>query len=190
MIRFWEWRTKEVRMTPAERKAKIAAYREAHGLLRHALKQFPQEMWQYKPGPDRWSIHEVLVHIADSEANSYVRCRRFIAEPGKQVMAYDENRWADSLNYRGQSPDDALELFGLLRRMSYHLVKDLPDAVWSNTVDHPENGIMTMDDWLSVYTRHVPEHIQQMQATHAAWLAERKGRHPDPDTSLFKFSEK
>jgi hypothetical protein len=47
---------------------------------------------------------------------------------------------------------------------------------------------MTMDDWLNVYTHHVPEHIQQMQATHAAWLAEKQGRRPDPDTSLFKFS--
>jgi hypothetical protein len=176
-------------MTPAERHPKIAAYREAHELLAGALNQFPQEMWQYKPGPDRWSIHEIIVHIADSEVNSYIRCRRFIAEPGKPVMAYDENRWADSLNYRGQSPEDALELFRLLRRMNHQLIKDLPDTVWSNTVDHPENGVMTMDDWLNVYTNHVPEHIQQMQATHAAWLTERKGRRPDPNTSLFKSSK-
>jgi hypothetical protein len=167
-----------------------AAYREAYELLAGALKQFPKEMWQYKPGPDRWSIHEIIVHITDSEANSYIRCRRFIAESGKSVMAYDENRWADLLNYHGQNPEDALELFRLLRRMSHRLIKDLPDAVWSNTVDHPENGIMTMDDWLNVYTNHIPDHIQQMEATHAAWLAEKKGRRPDPDTSLFKFSEK
>jgi hypothetical protein len=177
-------------MTPAERHSKIALYQQAHELLTGALNQFPKEMWQYKPGPDRWSIHEIIVHITDSEANSYIRCRRFIAETGKPVMAYDENRWADLLNYHGQNPEDALELFRLLRRMSHRLIKDLPEAVWSNTVDHPENGIMTMDDWLSVYTHHVPEHIQQMQATHAAWLAERKGQRPDPDTSLFKFSEK
>jgi DinB superfamily len=177
-------------MTPAERHSKIALYQQADELLTRALNQFPKEMWQYKPGPDRWSIHEIIVHIADSEANSYIRCRRFIAETGKTVMAYDENRWADLLNYHGQSPEDALELFRLLRRMSHRLIKDLPEAVWSNTVDHPENGIMTMDDWLSVYTNHVPEHIQQMQATHAAWLVERKGQQPDPDTSLFKLSEK
>jgi hypothetical protein len=177
-------------MTPAERHSKIGLYQEAYEILTSALKQFPKEMWQYKAGPDRWSIHEIIVHIADSEANSYIRCRRFIAEPGKTVMAYDENRWANLLNYHGQNPEDALELFRLLRRMSHRLITDLPDAVWSNTVDHPENGIMTMDDWLNVYTNHVPEHIQQMQATYAAWLAEGKGRQPDPDTSLFKFSEK
>jgi hypothetical protein len=176
-------------MTPAERHSKLIAYGQAYEWLSAALKQFPSEMWQYKPGPERWSIHEIMVHLADSEANSYIRCRRFIAEPGAAVMAYDENRWADLLNYHGQDPEEALELFGLLRRMSHRLIKELPDAAWSNTVDHPENGIMTMDDWLSIYANHVPDHIRQMRATHAAWLAEQEGRRPDPDTSLFEFSK-
>ena len=40
-----------------------------------ALTQFPREMRQWKPAPDQWSIHEVIVHLADSEANGYARCR-------------------------------------------------------------------------------------------------------------------
>lgn len=177
-------------MTNPERQSKISAYGAAHERLLGALRQFPKEMWRYKPGPERWSIHEIIVHLADSEANSYVRCRRFVAEPGSRVLGYDENRWVDALNYHGQEPEDALELFRLLRRMSYVLVKDLPDAVWSNTVDHSENGTMSMDDWLGIYTDHVTQHIQQMQATHAAWLAGKKGQRPDPERSLFEFSKK
>jgi hypothetical protein len=177
-------------MNPDERKQQIEAYGLGHQELVSALERFPREMWQFRPAPDQWTIHEIIVHIADSEANSYIRCRRFIAETGKPVMAYDENRWADLLNYHGQNPEDALELFRLLRKMSHRLIKDLPDAVWSNTVEHPENGIMAMDDWLRIYANHVPAHIQQMEATHAAWLAEEKGRRPDPDISLFEFSEK
>jgi uncharacterized damage-inducible protein DinB len=57
-------------MNSKERHSKIAAYGAAHDLLMGALKQFPKEMWQYKPGPERWSIHEIIVHLADSEANS------------------------------------------------------------------------------------------------------------------------
>jgi len=175
-------------MTPDERKSTLAKYRGAGDLLDEVLKQFPREAWSYKPGPERWSIHEIIVHLADSEANSYVRCRRFIAEPGQTVMAYDENRWAEALNYQGQRAEDALDLFKALRRMTYELIKDLPEPTWSNTVDHPENGTMTMDDWLDVYTRHVAEHIRQLQATHAAWQAAREGRSPDPGISLFRFT--
>ena len=157
-------------MTPAERLHKIESYGKAHGELVEALKRFPTEMWTFKPSPERWSIHEIVVHIADSEANSYVRCRRFIAEPGEGVMAYDETRWADALRYHEQSTEEAVELFRWLRLRSYRLIQSLPEAVWSNTVLHPENGVMTMDDWLDVYERHVGEHIEQMQANYADWI--------------------
>ncbi|HEY4691505.1 MAG TPA: DinB family protein [Anaerolineae bacterium] len=156
-------------MTSHERVQMIESYGSAHARLIDALKEFPREMWPYRSPADPWSIHDIVVHIADSETNSYIRCRTLVAEPGKRVMAYDENAWAKALRYGDQSTDDALELFKYLRRASYNLIKTLPESAWSNTIDHPENGIMTMDDWLRVYERHIPDHIEQMRAIHAAW---------------------
>ncbi len=160
-------------MSPEERKKKIESYGIAHQQLVSALEHLPREMWQFRPAPSRWTIHEILVHIADSEANSYIRCRRFVAEPGSIVLGYDENKWARDLNYHDQGTDDALELFKWLRYKSYILVKDLAESVWSNAVNHTETGIMTMDDWLDTYERHIPEHVAQMQADYADWLATR-----------------
>ena len=176
-------------MTPEDRNQRIEAYAGAYEQLVEALNQFPRPMWQYKPGPDRWSIHQIIFHIADSEANSYVRCRCFLAEPGKTIMAYDENRWAESLRYDEQSPEEALELFRLLRQMSFRLIQNLPEPTWSSTIEHPEGGIMTLEDWLNIYANHIPEHIRQMQATYEAWKAEQEGQRPDPDKSLFKPME-
>ena len=158
-------------MAATDRLKKIESYGNAYAELVDALQQFPQEMWMFKPAPDRWSIHEIIIHIADSEANSYVRCRRFVAEPGEGVMAYDENRWAEALRYHAQSTEEAVELFKWLRLRSYRLIQSMPESVWSNTVLHPENGVMTMDDWLDVYERHVREHVGQMRANYADWLA-------------------
>jgi hypothetical protein len=158
-------------MTPEQRIQRIESYGLAHTLLVEALLQFPREMWQFKPSPADWSIHEIVVHIADSEANSFVRCRRFIAEPGSTVMGYDQDRWANALNYHDQSIEDALELFRWLRLTSYRLIRDLPDSAWSSTIEHSESGTMRMDDWLLVYERHIPDHIEQMKANHQAWLA-------------------
>jgi hypothetical protein len=159
--------------TTEERQRAIEAYGLAHQVLSAALAQLPRDMWQYRPAPDRWTIHEIVIHIADSEANSYIRGRRFIAEPGTQIAAYDEMRWATALRYHAQSTDAALELFKWLRGNTYELIKSLPDAVWSNTLDHPEVGTLTMDDWLNTYERHIPDHIAQMQAVYAAWQADR-----------------
>jgi hypothetical protein len=152
------------------RQQKIESYGRAYEQLASALERYPQAMWQYRPAPEQWTIHEILIHIADSEANSYIRCRRLIAEPGSDVLGYDGDKWAQALDYHNQSVADALELFKWLRHKSYTLIKALPEATWANTIHHSENGWMTFDDWLDVYERHIPEHIEQMDTIYELFL--------------------
>ncbi len=154
-----------------DRTQKIALYGRGHALLTDALARFPQEMWPYRSPVDPWTIHEIVLHITDSEANSYVRCRRFIAEPGQSLMAYDENQWAKTLHYHKLDVATAVALFKWLRQSTYELIQTLPEDVWQNQAYHPESGQMTLDDWLDTYTRHVPEHIAQMERIYAAWQA-------------------
>ena len=156
-------------MMQHERIRRIESYGNAYEKLMAGLQQFPAEMWDYRDEHGCWSIREHLVHIADSEANSYIRCRRIIAEPGEQLMAYDENAWSRSLFYSDQGVDDALALFRLLRSQTYTLIRSLPDEAWSNTCHHPENGDMSLDDWLEVYESHIPEHLQFMRENYEAW---------------------
>ena len=156
-------------MAPEARQLKIESYGRAYETLVAGLRQFPQEMWDFRDEHGCWSIREHLVHIADSEANSYIRCRRFIAEPGQPLMAYDENGWAASLGYPGQDTQQCLELFRLLRQQTYTLIKTLPENAWANVCYHPENGDMTLDDWLAVYEAHIPEHLGFMQENDDAW---------------------
>jgi DinB family protein len=163
-------------MTSAERRQQIALYGDAGRLLTEALDGFPRPMWQFRPAPDRWTIHEIVVHIADSEANSYIRCRKFIAEPGSTVLGYDEMGWATALHYHAQSADDALALFRHLRHHTYTLIRTLDEAVWARGGYHTEAGPMTLDDWLAVYARHIPDHIAQMQAVYADWQAQEAAR--------------
>jgi hypothetical protein len=84
-------------------------------------------------------------------------------------MGYNEPEWAKALTYHAHSTDEALELFKCLRRASYHLIQKLPDSVWSNTVEHPENGTMTLDDWLTIYEDHIPSHVEQMRRVYEEW---------------------
>jgi hypothetical protein len=158
-------------MNPEERRQKIESYGKAYEVLFEALKEFPSEVWHYRGQRDPWTIHEIVIHITDSEANSYARCRRCIAEPGATIMAYDENVWARALDYERQSAEDAVELFRWLRGSTYRLIKTLPDEVWSHTIYHPENGTMTLEDWLLVYEDHVRAHVSQMRAIRDEWEA-------------------
>ncbi len=161
-------------MNGADRRAKIESYGRATARLEAALRDFPRTMWTYRPDESDWTIHEIIIHITDSEANSYVRCRRLIAEPGSEVLGYDESGWARRLDYHRQDTDTALELFRLLRRSSYELIRDLPEEVWSHTVVHTDSGRMTFDDWLNTYERHVPEHVAQMRVIYETWRLEQE----------------
>jgi len=156
-------------MTPSERSALIESYGAAWSQLKSTLSDLPKEMWTFKPAPNRWSVHEIIVHLADSEVNSYVRCRCLIAEPDKLIMAYDQDQWATRLRYHDQSTDDALELFRCLRQSSYKLLKTLPEETWKNTIMHPEIGTMAFEYWLQIYAGHIPGHISQMRGNLAAW---------------------
>ena len=157
-------------MTKQERNTLIESYGNAHHILLEALKEFPKEMWQWKPAPEKWSVHEIIIHITDSEANSFVRCRRFIAEPGSGVYGYDENKWAKHLDYHSQSVEDSLALFKLLRKTSYDLLKTVNDETWQTAIVlHSENGVMNFEQWLKVYEEHIPVHIKQMKRNLEAW---------------------
>lgn len=157
-----------------DRQQLLEAYGNAYHEIANLLSQYPRAMWSFKGAPDGWSIHELLVHLGDAEAVGYVRCRRIIAEPGKAVFAYNEEDWAHNLNYMAQSPETAFELFRLLRDLTYRLLKSVPESAWANTLDHPENGIMTLDDWLKSYVNHSKNHTTQMQDVFAAWQAQQQ----------------
>ena len=67
-------------------------------------------------------------------------------------------------------------MFRWLRIRNYTLIKSLPEEVWSHTSFHPENGDMTLDDWLDVYVSHVPEHVGHMQENYDTWSADQEQR--------------
>ena len=147
----------------------IGSYSKGYEKFITAVNELPKEMWDFKPAPDKWSVNEIIIHMADSEANSFTRARKIICEPGSTITAYDQDLWAVKTNYLSQSTGDALELFKNLRKMTYKVIKDLPESTWSNFIIHPENGKMTLDDWLTVYENHVTVHINQMKRNFNDW---------------------
>lgn len=157
-------------MNQEERNQKIEAYGRGYDHLLEALTDIPREAWDYQPSPQDWSVHEVLVHMADSESMAALRVRKLIVEPGTTLMGYEEAKWADALEYRKQDADDALQIIKLARQTTYRLLKTLPAEVFSHSVKHPEyDEPYTFDRWLSIYAGHIPDHVGQMMRAYEAW---------------------
>jgi DinB family protein len=147
----------------------LESFASGSNRLEEALRALPKEMWDYKPAPDRWSVREIIVHMPDSEASGFVRCRKIIAQSGVSVNVYDQDAWANLLGYQKRSVENALDLFRCLRKSTVELLETVEDALWENHVHHPEDGLMTLSKWLFLYDRHVTKHISQMRRNLEAW---------------------
>jgi len=157
-------------MNKQERNEKIELYGRGYELLTEALKDIPKEMWTFKPAPSEWSVHEVLVHLADSESNAALRPRKLIVEPGGTLMGYDQDKWAIELDYHDQSHEDSLEILRLVRKTTYALLKKQPEEVFEHSVKHPEyDDPYTFEQWLTIYSAHVPGHIEQIRNNYKIW---------------------
>ena len=155
---------------------KIERYGRGFDLLTTALAEVPKEAWGFRPEPNEWSVHEIIVHMADSESMSALRARKLIVEPGSTLMGYEEAKWADALDYKEQSAEDALEIIRLARQSTYDLLKRQPDEVFTHSVIHPEypDSPYTFEQWLNIYARHIPDHIEQLKQSYQAWVESQK----------------
>lgn len=157
-------------MDANERNEKIELYGQGFELLVAALKEIPLEAWKFKPEPSEWSVHEVLIHLGDSETNAALRARKLIVESGGLLMGYDQDKWAVELNYHDQNTDDALQVTKFARLTTYNLLKTLPDEVFTHSVRHPEyEEPYTFEQWINIYAAHIPGHIEQIQNNYALW---------------------
>lgn len=156
-------------MSPQQRLDRIVSYADGPQTLANALQKYPREMWQFKPAPHKWSIHEIIVHLADAEAHAYVRCRSCLAEPGKTVMGFDQDAYAGALDYHLHDINEALELIRLLRLTTARLIRHLPDEAWARAMNHSERGSITLLDWLVGNDDHLHAHVRQMERNHEAW---------------------
>lgn len=114
--------------------------------------------------PDGWSSRQVIHHLADSEAQSYARLRRLVAEPaGSIIQAYDEGAWASSpaLGYETDPIETSIAVFSAVRAGSFNVLQHLTEADLARYAEHSERGRFTLDEWLQIYTEHPREHLEQ-----------------------------
>ena len=157
-------------MNSNERNEKIELYGRGYDLLKAAMAEVPQEALKFKPAPREWSVHEIIIHIADSESNAALRARKLISEPGSTLMGYNQDVWADVLKYHEHNLEDALEVTRLARKTTYELLKRQPDEVFSHFVVHPEyEEPYTFKKWLDLYSAHIPGHVEQIKNNVKLW---------------------
>ncbi len=141
----------------------IAAYETTPAKIAETIRGLSDEQILRRPTPQEWSIHEVILHLPDSETFVYERLRRTIAEERPMLHAYSESVWAEKLDYRQQDYHLALALFTAQRLASAALLRQQPDETWQRVGIHSENGAMSLYEIFMAYLRHGQTHLQQIE---------------------------
>ena len=142
-----------------------AAYRASTEAFEKLVAGIPSDQLDTKH-PEGWSARQVIHHVADSEAQSYARIRRLIAEPeGTIIQGYDENAWGDSavLGYATLPIDFSVKVFSAVRASSLIMIERLTDADLVKSGLHTESGPFSIENWCRGYTAHPLDHIGQIE---------------------------
>ena len=114
---------------------------------------------------DGWTPRHFIHHLADSEAQSYARLRRLLAEPNTTIQGYDENKWANNktLAYASADVETSLAVYKAVRQASYELLLRTDESQLANRGTHTESGEYSVADWIRSYTNHPIDHAKQIK---------------------------
>jgi hypothetical protein len=163
-------------MSQEERAALIDQYARGPERIREALARAPEEALRWRPGPGKWSVHEVIVHCADSETNAALRIRYLLAEKEPLIVGYDQDAWATRFDYHAQPLEEALAATAAARGRTVPLLRGMADADWGKPGRHSESGPYTAEDWLRIYAAHLEGHAGQIDRNVEAWKARSSSR--------------
>ena len=148
--------------------ARISEYENKADAIARAVEGVPDRILNAAPGDDAWSIHEILIHLSDSEIVYSERLRRAIGDDDATVAPFDESAWGDRLHYGGRDARAALTLVRALRAVNADLLRRLDVAGWERTVTHSEAGPMTVARLVQTLVEHADYHIAQIDRIKAA----------------------
>jgi len=117
----------------------------------------------WAPGPDKWSVRQILCHLADSELVGAGRFRSIIAEENPAIVAYDQDAWARNLDYARRKVSVALETFRRIRGANYELLEETPEPAYERAGTHSQRGRLTLLQMLEIYARHAESHAAQVR---------------------------
>jgi len=143
----------------------VNAYEASTAFFLEALTEVTQENIDLHV-PGGWTARQVVHHVADSEAQSYARLRRLLAEPsGSVIQGYDEAAWAEApeLGYQTLPLETSVDVVRAVRASSLAVLRGLDASHLEREGVHTEGGRYTLAMWLDIYTRHPREHAAQLR---------------------------
>ena len=116
-----------------------------------------------RPEPKKWSVAEILAHLAEAEIVVGWRLRMMLSQSGSPIQAFDQDSWATGGQYAKRDPKHSLALFRTLRDANLQLLNSVQGRQWNRYGMHAERGRESIADYARMMAGHDLNHIVQIE---------------------------
>ncbi len=160
--------TRPAAVTDASRATAIATIAATPANLRAATRGLTEAQLDTPYRPEGWTVRQLVHHVADSHMNAYCRTRLALTEENPTIKPYDETKWAELSDAKSAPVETSLSLIDGIHSRWVALLGTLAPADFSRTLMHPDNGPMTLDMLLALYSWHGAHHTAHVTGLRAS----------------------
>src|SRR5579872_6519751 len=117
-------------LTYSEGKDPVAMLQQTPKKIVQRLKRVSSARLKKSPAPGKWSVQQIVAHLADTELALGFRLRKIAEQDGVMLQGFDQDIWAQNGNYKKMDTKKALESYLAIRLMTLHFLKAQPQEVW------------------------------------------------------------
>lgn len=141
----------------------IKVQRATASKLKKLTQGLTAKQLKWRPEPAKWSISEIIAHLADTEIVCSWRMRSVIGENGITIQPFDQDRWASVFKYQDRDARQSLELFRVLRENNLEMLGEIPREIWENYGMHLERGKESIAHLARMFAGHDTNHVLQVE---------------------------
>jgi len=131
--------------------------------LKKLIQGLTPRQLKWKPDAGKWSIAEIVAHLADTEIVASWRMRSVLGSNGIAIQPFDQDAWASVFQYGKRDPKQSLEVFRVLRENNLAMLKAIPRESWDNYGMHAERGRETVAHLSRMFAGHDTNHVLQVE---------------------------
>lgn len=135
------------------------------GKIERLVKGVPAAKLRKRSVPGKWSVAEILSHLADTELVMSYRMKSILGAPGTPIAAFDQDKWAESQNYAKRDPKMSLQVLRTLRGANHAMLKSIRPEQWKHFGVHAERGEESIERIVQMVAGHDINHLRQIEAT-------------------------
>ncbi len=131
--------------------------------IKMLIKGVKRKVLHKKPQPNKWSIAEIIAHLAETELVLGWRYRSIAANPGVVIQSFEQNDWAKNSQYEKSDITEMLELYSVLRNANLKFLTGLSKVKYENFGMHQERGKETIAHIVNLEAGHDLNHLNQIE---------------------------